>query len=119
MSSTKADRAVDTAAEKLETFVRRASAHGGVESKLAQQLRDDPEFLRRLKPSLVRARLRGSAAPAEPAPAASPGPSPAEPPKAKRNGSGPSQLVVIGAAFALGLLAAKVIDWRGHAHPRR
>jgi hypothetical protein len=25
---------------------------------------------------------------------------------------------VIGAAFAIGLLAAHVIDWRSHAHPR-
>ncbi len=27
--------------------------------------------------------------------------------------------LVVGAAFALGMLAAKVLDWRGHAHPRR
>jgi hypothetical protein len=33
--------------------------------------------------------------------------------------SGPTPLLVIAAAFALGLIVAKVIDWRGHAHPRR
>jgi hypothetical protein len=38
---------------------------------------------------------------------------------ARRPGNGPSPLVVIGAAFVAGLLGAKVIDWRSHAHPRR
>jgi hypothetical protein len=27
--------------------------------------------------------------------------------------------LVVGAAFAIGFLAAKLVDWRGHAHPRR
>ena len=27
--------------------------------------------------------------------------------------------VVAGAAFAAGTVLAKLIDWRGHAHPRR
>ena len=31
----------------------------------------------------------------------------------------PSPFVVAGAAFGLGSLLAKLIDWRGHAHPRR
>jgi len=26
--------------------------------------------------------------------------------------------VVLGAAFAIGFVAAKLVDWRGHAHPR-
>ena len=32
---------------------------------------------------------------------------------------GPNPFVVAGAAFAAGSVLAKVIDWRGHAHPRR
>jgi hypothetical protein len=32
---------------------------------------------------------------------------------------GPNPFVVAGAAFGVGSLLAKVIDWRGHAHPRR
>ena len=32
---------------------------------------------------------------------------------------GPNPFVVAGAAFALGTVLAKLIDWRGHAHPRR
>jgi hypothetical protein len=31
----------------------------------------------------------------------------------------PNPFAVIGAAFAAGTLLAKIIDWRGHAHPRR
>ncbi|MEO5577233.1 MAG: hypothetical protein ABIR67_14920 [Gaiellaceae bacterium] len=33
--------------------------------------------------------------------------------------SGPNPFVVAGAAFGAGTLLAKLIDWRGHAHPRR
>ena len=32
---------------------------------------------------------------------------------------GPNPFVVAGAAFAVGTVLAKLIDWRGHAHPRR
>jgi len=32
---------------------------------------------------------------------------------------GPNPFVVAGAAFAVGIVLAKLIDWRGHAHPRR
>jgi hypothetical protein len=32
---------------------------------------------------------------------------------------GPNPFVVAGAAFAIGSVLAKLIDWRGHAHPRR
>lgn len=33
-------------------------------------------------------------------------------------GSGPNPFVVVGAALVLGVVAARVIAWRGHAHPR-
>jgi hypothetical protein len=32
--------------------------------------------------------------------------------------TGPDPLVVAAAAAAIGVLLAKVIDWRAHAHPR-
>jgi len=35
----------------------------------------------------------------------------------KKGGSGP--FIVVGAALAAGIVLAKFIDWRGHAHPRR
>jgi len=31
---------------------------------------------------------------------------------------GPSPFLVLGVAFATGIVLAKWIDWRGHAHPR-
>jgi hypothetical protein len=38
---------------------------------------------------------------------------------AQRGTRGPNPFVVAGAAFGVGTLLAKLIDWRGHAHPRR
>ena len=32
---------------------------------------------------------------------------------------GPNPFLVAAAAFAAGTALAKLIDWRGHAHPRR
>ena len=39
-------------------------------------------------------------------------------PKPKRSG-GPNPFVVAAAALAVGIVVAKWIDWRGHAHPKR
>jgi hypothetical protein len=36
----------------------------------------------------------------------------------KGAGEGPNPFLVIGVAFAAGIFVAKLIDWRGHAHPR-
>ena len=119
---TKGDQAVESAADKLETIVKNAQASGGVKAKAAQALQDDPEFLRKLKPSLIAKRAKGQAPTNEPAGGARSAPSGPQvvrpkPPKAKRSG-GPSPFLVIGAALAAGYLLAKAIDWRGHAHPR-
>jgi hypothetical protein len=119
---TKADQKIESAADKLEGFVREAQRSGGVKAKVADALADDPEFLRKLKPSLIAARAKGEAptneAPGSPAtPRSAPsGPQLARP-KAKKNG-GPSPWLVIGAALGAGYVLAKVLDWRGHAHPR-
>jgi len=32
---------------------------------------------------------------------------------------GPNPFAVVGVAAAAGMLLAKLVDWRGHAHPRR
>ena len=37
----------------------------------------------------------------------------------KTSRRGPNPFLVAGAAFAAGTVLAKLIDWRGHAHPRR
>jgi len=39
-------------------------------------------------------------------------------PQHARQKKSPNPLVVAGAAFGVGTLLAKIIDWRGHAHPR-
>ncbi|HZU21033.1 MAG TPA: hypothetical protein VE982_07415 [Gaiellaceae bacterium] len=112
---TKADQVLDRAADKLDAFVRDAQAAGGVKAKVGDALAEDPEFLRRLKPSLIKARAKGEAPTVEPPPR----PAPARPRAPRRSGGGgPNPLVVVAAAFAAGYVLAKIIDWRGYAHPR-
>ena len=113
------DLLVERAANRLQKFANDAAAQGGAKAKLAQELADDAAFLRKLKPSLIAKRVKGEAPtnqkPAEGTVA------PSSPQLGKRpdpRGGGPSPLLVIGAALAVGILLAKVIDWRGHAHPR-
>jgi hypothetical protein len=113
----KGDRAVETGADKLEDLSGKAAAKGGLAGKLANELADDAAFLRKLKPSLIAKRAKGELPKdAEPGTVAA---APSGPQHAKQRQGGPSPLVVVGAAFALGTLLAKLIDWRGHAHPRR
>ena len=116
---TKADQLVDKAASRLQDIANKAAAEGGVAAKLAQPLADDAAFLRKLKPSLIVARAKGEAPtnqkPAHGAVAPS-GPQLGKGPK--RRGRGPSPFLVVGIAFAAGIMLAKIADWRGHAHPR-
>ncbi|HEY6835778.1 MAG TPA: hypothetical protein VI142_04830 [Gaiellaceae bacterium] len=116
---TKADLLVDKGADRLQGLAQKAGQRGdGIGHWLAEELTADAAFLRKLKPSLIAARARGEN------PAAPPAPAPPEPvaekPKKrkKRRKGGPSPLLIVGGAFAAGILLAKVIDWRGHAHPR-
>ena len=39
-------------------------------------------------------------------------------PKTKETSGGPSPWIVVGVALAAGIVLAKWIDWRGHAHTR-
>ena len=119
---TKGDQAVETAADKLETFVKDAQASGGVKGRIGDALAEDPDFLRKLKPSLIVERANGNTPTDEPVggpPRASSGAQLArpKPPKAKRSG-GTNPWAVLGGALAAGYTLAKAIDWRGHAHPR-
>lgn len=114
---TKADQTVEKAADRLDGFVRQARANGGLKAKVADALSDDPDFLRKLKPSLVAARAKGeSPPPPPPSPAREPVPAP--PPAPAGAKSGPSPWLVLGVALVAGYAIAKVIDWRSHAHPR-
>jgi hypothetical protein len=105
----RADETIDHAADRLQETAEQAAAKGGVRARIAGELADDAAFLRKLKPSLMRARWRGEA-PTDGRPARQP--------KALRTGGGPNPYVVVAAALVTGILFAKVIDWRGHAHPR-
>jgi hypothetical protein len=118
--TTKADEVVDRGADKLEELAERTASEGGVKAKLSDELADDAAFLRKLKPSLMVKRAKGEAPtnekPGEPrrAPA---GPQLGLRPKQKRL-LGPSPWLVLGGAIIGGYFVAKVVDWRGHAHPR-
>jgi hypothetical protein len=116
----KADRLVEQAADRLQELAQQAAAEGGFKAKLAEPLGEDAAFVRQLKPSLIEARIRGEAPtnrpPGEGTTVVTPRPESARPPKER--GEGPNPFVVIGVAFAAGIMLAKLIDWRGHAHPR-
>jgi hypothetical protein len=117
----KGDVLVERGADRLQQLADRAAARGdGVGEWLSEELRNDANFLRKLKPSLVKARAKGDA-PTEP-PAAPSGPQlgsrPKPKKKRKKGGKGPTPLLVVGAALVAGIVLAKVVDWRGHAHPR-
>ena len=122
---TKGDLLVERGANRLQELADRAAARGdGVGEWLSEELRTDAAFLRKLKPSLVKARAKGSAPtnqePEAPPPPSSMGsqPKPKKAKKRKKGGKGPSPVLVVGAALVAGIVLAKVVDWRGHAHPR-
>jgi hypothetical protein len=117
---TKGDQLIDRAANRLRDAADRVAAQGGLAAKLAEPLAEDAAFLRKLKPSLIVARAKGEAPTDMPAGSGAPT-APTRPQlghRPKRGGSGPSPFLVIGAALVAGIVLAKVIDWRGHAHPR-
>jgi hypothetical protein len=116
--------ALDTIADKARAASDRLAGSGGLKGKLAQELAEDAVFLRKLKLSLMAKRARGEA-PTDGQPGAvrlapsgpqQPGPELGRTPSPQ---GGPSPFLVLGVAFAGGIVLAKWIDWRGHAHPRR
>ena len=121
MNMADADAMVEKGAQRLRELAQKAAARGGVAEMLAEPLAEDADFLRKLKPSLIAARVRGET-PAEPEPRASvvaPSPAAAGARPVRGREAGPNPFLVVGAALVLGILLAKVIDWRGHAHPSR
>jgi hypothetical protein len=117
----KADQVIDRTADRLRGLADRAAAEGGVAAKLAAPLAEDAAFLRKLKPSLIAARVRGEAPTGQPTGGSAPATTsaPRRRPRPKRSkGGGPNPFLIVGAALVAGIVVAKVIDWRGHAHPR-
>jgi len=116
----RADQIVERGAARLQELAEKVAAEGGIKAKLAEPLAEDAAFLRKLKPSLMAARARGEA-PTDQTPGADTivpsGPQLGRRPEPV-NGRGPSPFLIVGAALAVGIVLAKLIDWRGHAHPR-
>jgi hypothetical protein len=115
-----ADQTVEGAADKVQGLANRIAAEGGIKTKLAEELAEDADFIRKLKPSLIKARAKGEAPtnqkPGEGRLAPSSPQLPARPrPKGK---GGPNPWIFVGVALAAGIVIAKWVDWRGHAHPR-
>ena len=113
--TTKADHVVDKAADQLQEMADKAATEGGIAAKLAQPLADDAAFLRKLKPSLIRARAKGMA-PKNQNPDHGSLRAIGKRPKGPGKG-GPSPFLIIGIAFAVGIAVAKIIDWKNDADP--
>lgn len=116
----KGDRMVEGAANRLQRLADQFATEGGTKAKLAEELAQDAAFIRKLKPSLMAARARGEAPTDQPPGDNVQAPSgPQLPPRAKQKGKGGvNPFIVVGAALVTGIVLAKFIDWRGHAHPR-
>ena len=113
------DQLIERGAEKLRQLSAEMAARGGLSAKLADDVAQDAAFVRKLKPSLIAARARGEL-PTDERPDTDVR-APAVPQIGKRRkppGAGPNPFAVVGAALVLGIVLAKVLDWRGHAHPR-
>jgi hypothetical protein len=118
---TTADQKIEDAADKLQGLANRMAGEPGLKSKLAEPLAEDADLIRKMKPSLIKARAKGEAptnlkpgqgvvAPSSPQLGSRPKPKPAE--------GGLNPWLVVGVALVAGIVLAKWIDWRGHAHPR-
>ena len=116
------DDLVEKGAERLRQLSERAAARGGAGEQLAQQLADDAAFVRKLKPSLIVARARGETPTDKQPESVTVAPTRVDTESGKRpkpgGGGGANPIVVVAAALVVGIVLAKVIDWRSHAHPR-
>jgi hypothetical protein len=116
------DQTIERASRRLQELADRLAGEGGVKAKLAQPLADDAEFVRKLKPSLIKARAKGEL-PTDEKPGegrtAPAGPQLGKRPEPKQSKTGgPNPWVVMAVGIGGGALLAKMIDWRSHAHPR-
>jgi hypothetical protein len=99
---------LEKAADQLDRLSVRAEQTGGLVAALSAPLGEDADFLRKVEPRQIAARLKGGNV-AElrrrrTGPATTSG-----------EGGRPSLLVVLAGAFAAGFLLAKLIEWRSYA----
>ena len=87
-----ADSTVDRLADRLERVAETEAPKGGVHTKIADELADDAAFLRKLKPSLIKARAKGELPTNEKpdAPRRAPGGAQLGSRPKRRNGGGPN-----------------------------
>jgi hypothetical protein len=117
--TTTADQKMDRAAAKLQELANRMADEGGVKAKLAEPLAQDADLIRKMKPSLIKARARsGAPKGATPPTRITPSKPKVEASRKKRSGGGPGPWLVVGVALAAGIVLAKWIDWRGSDGPR-
>jgi hypothetical protein len=112
----KGDEIVEQGSDQLRGLAEKAAQRGGTVGKLAEPLAEDAAFLAKLKPSLIAARVRGGSpsSPRQPPPA----PDPTRGRRGGPAGGGVDPRLVVAAAALAGIVVAKLLDWRGHAHPR-
>ena len=117
-----ADQTVERAADKLQELANHLAREGGLKAKIAEPLADDANLIRKMKPSLIKARAKGEAPMNQPpghghvvAPS---GPQLGKRPKPKKTGGGVSPWIVVGVALVAGVALAKWIDWRGYGDAR-
>ena len=113
----RADAVMVRGATKLQRIADQAAARGGVVSKLAKPLASDAVLLRRMKPSLIAARVKGEAPTNLPPGEGTVAPGGPQLGKRPKKG-GPNPFLVLAISAAAGVGLAKLLDWRGHAHPR-
>jgi hypothetical protein len=117
-----ADQTVERAADKLQELANNLAREGGLKAKIAEPLADDANLIRKMKPSLIKARAKGEApmnqSPGQGHVVAPSGPQLGKRPKPKKTGGGASPWIVVGVALVAGIALAKWIDWRGHGHAR-
>jgi hypothetical protein len=99
---------LEKAADQLERLSVQAESQGGLTGALAAPLADDADFLRKVEPSRIAARLRGT---------------PSEPARRTRPAKGAGALdlplpLVLAAALTAGFLLAKLVEWRSYAAGR-
>jgi hypothetical protein len=113
-----ADQTVERAATKLQQLANQWAGESGLKAKLAQPLAEDADLIRKMKPSLIKARAKGEAPTNLKPGQGTVAPSGPQLVRKKKKGVGPTPWIVVGVALATGIALAKWIDWRGHAHPR-
>src|SRR4051794_41857196 len=118
---TRADQVAEPAEDRLEAIVRTPQKSGGVKAKAESALAEDPSFLRKLKPSLVAARVRGENPPAPGAPSGSrlDGPDSTLQKQPKKSGGSVRPWLRGGGGLPAGFVVAKGVDLGGGAHPPR